>query len=138
MANTKLEVYLFFKGNCREAMEFYKGIFGGELEMSTVGESPDVPGMPDVDKDWIMHSSLTGGAIGLMASDSPKASDHAAKVELSIVGSDEPAMSKMFAALAEGGTIKMPLKKQFWGDTFGSLSDKFGVDWNMNIGNNMG
>jgi len=134
MSGVNLEVYLFFKGNCREAMEFYKGVFGGELEMSTVGDAPDMPDMPKVDKNWIMHSTLDGGAIKLMASDSPKASEHSAKVELSLGGTDEAKLTKIFEALSDGGTVKMPLKKQFWGDTFGMLSDKFGVDWNMNIG----
>lgn len=138
MSNVNLEVYLFFKGNCREAMEFYKDVFGGELEMSTIGEAPDMPGMPEVDKNWIMHSSLDGGAVKLMASDSPKASDKSAKVELSLTGTDESVMKKMFDDLADGGTVKMPLEKQFWGDLFGSLQDKFGVDWNMNIGDMSG
>jgi PhnB protein len=138
MANVSLEPYIFFKGNCREAMEFYKEVFGGKLDMSTVGDSPDVPGMNGVDKNWIMHSSLSGGDIKLMASDSTKASDRAAKVELSLGGTDEAHMRKIFDGLSEGGTVKMPLEKQFWGDTFGMLSDKFGVDWNMNIGDNMG
>lgn len=141
MGNVKLEVYLFFKGNCREAMEFYKSVFGGELKMSTLGESPkDVLETMKIDEsryNEIMHASLTGGEIELMASDSQMASDKAAKVELSLVGTDEAEMRKIFEALAEGGKIKMPLEKQFWGDIFGMLSDKFGVDWNMNIGTNM-
>jgi PhnB protein len=53
MGKVNLEVYLFFKGNCREAMEFYKGVFGGELTISTVGDAPDMPGMPEVDKNWV-------------------------------------------------------------------------------------
>jgi PhnB protein len=137
MSNVNLEVYLFFKGNCREAMEFYKSIFGGKLEISTVGDSPDVPGMPDLDKNWVMHSTLQGGDIKLMASDTPTASDKAAKVELSLGGTDDARLRQIFDALAAGGKVKMPLEKQFWGDTFGMLSDKFGIDWNMNIGDNM-
>jgi len=134
MADVNLEVYLYFKGNCREAMEFYKNIFGGELHISTVGESPPVPGMPEIDKDWVMHASLEGGDIKLMASDTPKASARAAKVELSLGGTDEAKMNKIFYGLAAGGVVKIPLEKQFWGDIYGSLSDKFGIDWNMNIG----
>lgn len=134
MSKVNLEIYLFFKGNCREAMEFYKTVFGGELQISTVGESPDVPGMPEVDKNWVMHSTLEGGDIKLMATDSPKASDHTAKIELSLGGTDETRMKEIFAKLSEGGKVRMPLEKQFWGDVFGSFEDKFGVDWNMNIG----
>jgi PhnB protein len=137
VAKVNLEVYLFFKGNAREAMEYYKSVFGGKLDVSTVGDSPDVPGMEGMDKNFVMHSTLAGGDIKLMASDSPKASDKSAKVELSLGGTDEAYMRKIFDALAEGGMVKMPLEKQFWGDTFGMLTDKFGIDWNMNIGNNM-
>lgn len=134
MSNINLEVYLFFKGNCREAMEFYKEVFGGNLEIRTVGEAPEMEGMPDVDKNWVMYANLTGGDVKLMASDSPKASDHTAKVELSIGGTDEPRMKEIFEKLSQGGNVRMPLAKQSWGDLFGSLEDKFGVDWNMNIG----
>jgi PhnB protein len=137
MVKVNLEVYLFFKGNCREAMEFYKSVFGGNLTISTVGEAPDMPGMEAIDKNWVMHSTLEGGDIKLMGSDTPKASDKAAKVELSLGGTDESYLRKIFATLAAGGTVKMPLEKQFWGDTFGMLTDKFGVDWNMNIGSSM-
>lgn len=138
MSNVNLEAYLFFKGNCREAMEFYKNIFGGELTITTMADAPAIPGMPNVDKSWVMHASLEGGAVKLMASDSQNASDKSAKVELSLTGSDEPAMRKMFDGLSEGGTVKMALEKQFWGDMFGNLQDKFGVDWNMNIGDMSG
>jgi PhnB protein len=137
MANISLEPYLFFNGNCREAMEFYKSVFGGELEINEA--DPEQMGdMPN--KDWfkgkIMHCSLKG-PVNFMASDSPTASDKAAKVELSLGGTDEAAMRKMFDALAEGGKVKMPLEKQFWGDIYGQITDKYNVDWMMNIGTNM-
>jgi PhnB protein len=114
MANISLEPYLFFKGNCKEAMEFYKSVFGGELTMSTLGESPkEALEQMKVDESRygeIMHSSLKG----------PVAQ-----------------MKEIFDKLADGGKVKMPLEKQFWGDMFGMLTDKFGVDWNMNIGDSM-
>jgi len=137
MSKVNLEVYLFFKGDARKAMEFYQSIFGGKLDVSTVGEAPEMPGMEEIDKNWVMHSTLDGGDVKLMASDTPKASAKAAKVELSLGGTDEDHMRELFDKLAEGGTVKMPLEKQFWGDIFGMLTDKFGVDWNMNIGSNM-
>jgi PhnB protein len=140
MANISLEPYLFFKGNCKEAMEFYKSVFGGELAMSTLGESPkEALEQMKVDESRygeIMHSSLKG-PVNLMASDSQMASDQAAKVELSLGGTDETQMKEIFDKLADGGKVKMPLEKQFWGDMFGMLTDKFGVDWNMNIGDSM-
>ena len=128
-----LDPYLFFQGDCKEAMEFYKDVFGGELEMSTMGESPgDFPGKND-HPDWIMHSSLKTGEFTIMGSDGAKASAKAAKIELSLSGDDEAKLKGYFDGLAEGGTVKMPLEKQFWGDTFGQLEDKYGVEWMVNI-----
>jgi PhnB protein len=135
MSDIRLEVYLFFHGECEEAMNFYKNIFGGNLEVSKYGDMPE--GTPDIEgteKDWLMHSSLEGGQINLMGSDTAKASPEAKKVSLSLGGTDEPAMRKIFDALAEGGKVFQPLKKEFWGDTFGSLTDKYGIEWMMNIG----
>jgi PhnB protein len=140
MANMTLEPYLFFKGNGKEAMEFYKSVFGGELTMSTLGESPkEVLEQMKIDESRygeIMHASLKG-PVNLMGSDSQMASEKAAKVELSLGGTDEAQMKEIFDKLSDGGNVRMPLSKQFWGDTFGMLTDKFGVDWNMNIGSNM-
>ncbi|MBX4197354.1 glyoxalase/bleomycin resistance/extradiol dioxygenase family protein [Candidatus Saccharibacteria bacterium] len=134
MANISLEPYLFFKGNCREAMNFYKDAFGGEVEFTEA--NPEQMGdMPN--KDWfkgkIMHSSLKG-PVNIMGSDSSTASDKAAKVELSLGGTDEAQMRAIFDKLAEGGNVRTPLAKQFWGDIFGQLTDKYNIDWIMNIG----
>lgn len=135
MSDVRLEVYLFFKGEGREAMEFYKSIFGGKLTVQTYGET-NVPGM-DKDrskKNWLMHASLEGGDIKLMASDTDRASPKAAKVDLSLGGTDEIRLREIFGKLSKGGKINMPLKKEFWGDIFGSLTDKYNVNWMMNIG----
>ncbi len=134
MPDVSLEPYLFFSGNAKEAMEFYKAVFGGELE--TTDANPEQMGdMPN--KDWfkgkLMHASLKG-PVNIMASDSPTASEKAAKIELSLGGSDESAMRKIFDKLSEGGNVKMPLAKQFWGDIYGQLTDKYDIDWMMNIG----
>jgi PhnB protein len=137
MANISLEPYLFFKGNCREAMNFYKDVFGGEVEF-TEADPEKMGDMPN--KDWfkgkIMHSSLKG-PVKIMGSDSSIASDKAAKIELSLGGTDETQMRAIFDKLAEGGKVKTPLAKQFWGDTFGQLTDKYNIDWMMNIGDSM-
>lgn len=137
MDAVSLEPYLFFKGNCREAMEFYKSVFGGDLEVSDA-DPAQMGDMPNADwfKGKVMHASLKG-PVNLMASDSPTASDKAAKVELSLGGTDEKAMRELFDKLAEGGKVKMPLQKQFWGDVYGQLLDKYNIDWMMNIGTNM-
>lgn len=135
MGKISLEPYLFFKGNCREAMEFYETVFGGELDINEA----DLDKMGDMpNKDWfkgkVMHASLKG-PVNLMASDSKIASAKAAKIELSLGGSDEPAMRKIFDKLgSDGGKIEYPLTKEFWGDLFGRVTDKYGVQWIMNIG----
>lgn len=137
MSDVSLEPYLFFDGECAEAMEFYKSVFGGELEMNKGDDMPDGTPMKEQMKGRIMHASLKGGDVNLMASDGTKASPKTAKVELSLGGTDEAKMRKMFDSLAQGGKVRMPLERQFWGDLFGNLTDKYGVDWMMNIGTNM-
>ena len=143
MANISLVPYLFFKGTAKEAMEFYKSVFGGELVMSTLGESPkEVLEQMKVDESRygeIMHSHLKGGTFELLGSDSQMASDHSAKVELSINGpsADEAKMREMFDKLAEGGEVRMKLTAMPWGDIYGQITDKFNVDWMMDIGDSM-
>lgn len=126
-----LDVYLFFPGTAREAMEFYKGIFGGELTLQTVGEANP---QAEENQDKIMHGRLEGGEINLMASDDmgdiPKES---ARISLSLTGADEDKLRQIFDALAEGGEVKHPLEKQFWGDLFGDLRDKFGISWMVDV-----
>lgn len=131
MSDVRLEPYLFFKGNCREAMEFYKQIFGGELTTQTyadVGAASEA-----TPADFIMHAKLEGGAVDLMASDTAQASAKAAKVSLSLGGTEEKALRGIFDALSEGVEVQSPLKKEFWGDTFGSLTDQYGIEWMVNI-----
>jgi PhnB protein len=131
MGKVTLDPYLFFTGNCREAMEFYEKVFGGTLEVQTYDE---VPGdTPEGMSGKVMHASLRDGEATLYGSDTTKASARAAKISLCIGGSDEPALSKIFEGLSEGAEVNQPLKKEFWGDTFGGLTDRFGVDWMVNI-----
>lgn len=131
METVTLNPYLFFGGNCREAIEFYKSIFGGELTIQTYDE---VPGPTQEGMEGkIMHAALMGGDVDLMASDTQKASPKAAKVTLSLSGTDEEKLTKFFNSLSEGVEVEYPLKKEFWGDIFGSLTDKYGIDWMVNI-----
>jgi PhnB protein len=130
MANIDLQPYLFFEGNCREAMEFYKEIFGGELTIQTFSE---VPGdYPDDQKNQVMHASLAGD-VALMASDGDPEKKGSGKVSLSLGGEDETVLRQFFDGLGQGGKIVSPLKQELWGDTFGMLTDKFGIDWMVNI-----
>lgn len=125
--------YLNFMGQTKAAMEFYHSVLGGDLKLQTFAES----GMPtsDEDKDKIIHADLQNGALSFMASDGN--ADHPVKmgdnIHMSLMGDDLETLTKYFNGLAEGGKIDMPLAKQFWGDTYGQLTDKFGVHWMVNI-----
>jgi len=129
MSDINLDPYLYFKGHAREAMEFYRGAFGGELSMQT---RADV-GMKDDHPDWLIHCRLEGGDARLMASDTEQASAEARKIELSLMGDDERRLREIFEKLSTGGSVESPLKKEFWGDIFGKLTDKYGVIWMVNI-----
>jgi PhnB protein len=132
MEKVTLNPYLFFAGNCREAMEFYKGVFGGTLNIMTYDEAPGQ--QAGAMKGKVMHASLVNGEADLMASDSPQ-SDRlgTGKISLSLTGTDEQRLRSMFDRLAAGGKVTSALKKEFWGDTYGSLTDRFGVEWMVNI-----
>jgi PhnB protein len=130
---TTLNPYLNFRNNAREAMEFYQGVFGGNLNMSTFKEfhaSED----PSED-DLIMHSQLESDGLIFMASDTPARMEYTpgTNFNMSLSGDDETRLRGYFEKLKEGGTVIMPLEKAAWGDTFGMLIDKFGVRWLINI-----
>lgn len=134
-----LNPHLFFGGNCQEAMEFYKGVFGGELLLIPYGEGP-----ADAHKDpkantaemqtKIMYAKLSGDIV-LLASDNPHNTDakNTGQFGLSLESSDEVRLKGYFEKLAERGQITAPLIKQFWGDTFGMVTDPFGVNWMVTI-----
>ena len=128
-----LTPYLNFNGQTGEAMKFYQSVLGGDLKMQTFAES-GMPPSPE-DKDKIIHADLKNDTLSFMASDGN--TEHLVhmgdNIHMSIVGSDEPLLTKYFNALAEGGKVDMPLAKQFWGDIYGQLTDKFGVHWMINI-----
>lgn len=134
MSKIYLDPYLFFNGNCAEAMKFYKSVFGGKLTLMKFGDMPtgDMKNAEEM-KEKIMHGFLDADDVRIMASDSRQASDKAAKIELSLSGEDEEKLTKYFNALSAGGTIKSPLKIEMWGDTFGMLTDQFNIDWMINI-----
>lgn len=140
----KINPYLNFGGNCFEAFEFYKSIFGGEFPY--VGRFSDMPpqeGMPELsqeDSQKIMHISLPVGQDMLMGSDTggewapPLATGN--NVHLSISTDSREEADRIFNALAEGGKITMPLADTFWGDYFGMLTDRFGINWMMSYNAN--
>ncbi|MFY9488370.1 MAG: VOC family protein [Solirubrobacterales bacterium] len=126
--------YLTFDGNCRDAMEFYQGILGGTLEIQTFGEAP-MESPPEL-AERVMHAYLDSDQIRMMASDTPPGMllTVGNNVNLSIVGPDEEKLTGVFNALAESGDVKVPLEKQFWGDIFGQATDRYGINWMVNVG----
>jgi len=118
-----LSPYLFFTGDAKEAMEFYQGIFGGELKT-----------MPNESGKGLMHADLSGGDIEFMASDSDRTTPYeTCRIDMSLSGTDSDKITAAFNKLAEGGKVVMPIKTESWGDMFGAVTDKFGIDWMVNI-----
>ncbi len=131
---TSLNPYLHFKDNTRQAMEFYKSIFGGELRMNTFEEYHASDDPSEAKK--IMHAELnTGNGIVFMAADTPNRMEFhtGANINMSLSGEDEKELKGYFQKLSAGGQVSMPLKKEVWGDTFGMCTDRFGIDWMVNI-----
>jgi len=132
---TQLNPYIGFKDNAREAMEFYKTVFGGELEIHTFGEY-QMPGQDPAENDKVMHAMLTAqNGMVFMAADTPNGMPYAAgaSISMSLSGDNDEELTDYFNKLAEGGSIAMPLDAAPWGDKFGMLTDKFGIKWMVNI-----
>ena len=130
---TRLNPYIGFDGNAREAIEFYKDVFGGELQLNTFGEYGD-PSAPDANK--VMHAWLQSpSGYSLMVSDTPPHQEYqpGTNVSMSLSGDDADELRGYWAKLSDGGTIAVPLEKQMWGDEFGMCTDKFGIAWLVNI-----
>lgn len=131
---TRLNPYLSFRDNAREAMEFYRGVFGGTLVVNTFG---DFQASHDPsEKDKVMHSALEApNGITFMAADTPGDMEHVPgrNIAMSLTGDDEAELSGCFEKLADGGSVEMPLQKASWADTFGMLTDRFGILWLVNI-----
>ena len=131
---SRLNPYISFAGNAREAMEFYNGVFGGTLTMNTFGEfgAPETAGA-----DKIMHAQLeTDSGFTLMGADTPPGMPYnpGDNVAVSLSGDDAGELRGYWDKLSAGATVTVPLEKQMWGDEFGACIDRFGVSWMVNIG----
>jgi PhnB protein len=126
--------YLTFAGNCRQAFDKYKQVFGGELFVMTMSDMPSEPGStppPDVDPNAIMHAALTHGDAVLMGADDPMG-NFKGKVDGMCVAhsvADVPEAKRIFDALADGGEVQMPLAETFFSPAFGMCTDRFGTPW---------
>jgi PhnB protein len=130
---SRLNPYLSFDGNARQAMEFYKSVFGGTLTLSTFGEygAPDAPGA-----DKIMHAQLeTDNGFTLMGADAQPGTElqPGNNFAVSLSGEDAEELRAYWAKVSDGGTVSVPLEKQMWGDEFGMCADQFGVPWMVDI-----
>lgn len=135
-----LHAYLTFPGTSREALEFYRGIFGGELTVTTFGEFHAVPEGSD-SAGKVMHAALATQRFTLFASDQiaemPGEVTYGNSVHLALMGRGIDALEELtvaFEKLAEGGTVTMPLEKQMWGDHYGAVVDRYGVSWMVDVG----
>lgn len=131
---SRLNPYITFGGNCREAMEFYETVFGGQLTLNTFGDFGAADG-PDADK--IMHAQLeTDNGFTLMASDTAEGMEvgSGSNISISLSGDDAEQLRGYWDKLSGGGNVTMPLEKQMWGDEFGMCTDKFGISWMVDIG----
>jgi PhnB protein len=131
---SRLNPYISFKDNAREAMEFYRSVFGGELVMNTFKEfqASQNPG----EDNKIMHAMLEAdNGMTLMGADTPTGMEHQAgsSISVSLSGDNEAELTRYYEKLSKGGTVVEPLVKAPWGDTFGMLVDKFGINWMVNI-----
>jgi PhnB protein len=133
--NIRLNPYINFKDNARQAMEFYKSVFGGNLVISTFKESNMSQNPADAEK--IMHAMLTtDNGITLMGSDTPSTMEYnpgKQRISMSLSGEDEKTLRGYWEKLIQGGAITMPLEKAPWGDTFGMCTDSYGIEWMVNI-----
>jgi PhnB protein len=127
-----LNPYLNFNGTARQAMEFYRDVFGGDLTLSTFAEL----GMADgADADKVMHAQLqTSNGYTIMGADVPGNMEYQPPAGFAVsLSGDDSALAGYFEKLSAGGTVIMPLAKQAWGDEFGMVTDQFGIPWMVNI-----
>jgi len=131
----RLNPYLNFDNNCREAMNFYKECLGGELFLQTVSELPAMAAqMPPQMKDNILHSSLTSGDMVIMASDlNPEKRIEGNTVHLCINCNNENELNSFFSKLSANGKVTEPIADMPWGAKYGALTDKYGKHWIFNL-----
>jgi PhnB protein len=137
----RVSTYLNFMGSTEEAFNFYRSVFGGELtsfqRMSEVPSMPDQPPLPDHEKNMIMHVELpTLGDHVLMGTDALESMGHSLvfgnNATINLEPDTREETDRLFAGLSDGGEVTMPLTEMFWGGYFGSLTDRFGVQWMFN------
>ena len=139
-----VSTYLNFPRNTEEAFNFYKSVFGGEffgngiMRFGDIPASPEMPSTPEEDKNLVMHVELRilGGTHSLMGTDAPESMgfklNMGNNVHINLQPDTRKETKQLFDKLSAGGTVTMELADMFWGDYFGSCTDKFGVNWMFN------
>ena len=130
---SRLNPYIQFQDNARSALEFYKDVFGGELNISTFG---DFGGESGEGGDGVMHGQLDSpSGYTIMAADTPPGMDYnpGTNMAVSLSGDDADELRGYWEKLSSGGQVQVPLEKQMWGDEFGMCLDQFGIGWMVNI-----
>ena len=129
-----LNPYLNFNGDCKNAMEFYARVLGGKVNVQTFGDSPMADQSGPEMKDRVLHARLMVGDAVLMASDAPVDSKferpHGFAVSINVDGAADA--DRIFNALADGGSVSMPIQETFWAERFGMCVDQFGTPWMVN------
>lgn len=129
----KLEPYLFFYGKCEEALNFYKSVLGGDVTRimrNSEGPAEMEEHMPGMDPNGVMHANFSGNGISFMAADgNPATKVTQSNITLSLDAGNVAEGQRVFDALAVGGTVTMPFSDAFWGGKFGTLTDKYDIDW---------
>ena len=128
----ELVPYLFFYGRCEEALEFYKGVLGGTVELKRYSEIPIGQDLGPEFQDKIMHSRFEAPGIVFMASDGNRiqpVEPDSGNISLSLTVNDRAKAEQIFQAFAQGGTIGMPLEEVPWGGRFGMVTDRFATEW---------
>lgn len=132
--STKLNPYISFQDNARQAMEFYQSVLGGDLTLSTFADNHASEDPAEQDK--IMHGMLiTETGLTLMGADTPKGMSYTPgdNFSVSLSGDEEGELRRYWEGLSADGNVAMPLERASWGDVFGKCTDKFGVNWLVNI-----
>jgi PhnB protein len=137
MTGTFVQPYLFFGGRCEEALEFYRSAVGAQVDFLMRHEaSPEAPPAGMLPAGWegkVMHATFRIGETTLMASDGCEPGASFAGFSLSLTLPTQAEANRAFAALSEGGQVRMPLAKTFWSPCFGMLTDRFGIGWMVTV-----
>ncbi|MGZ0049461.1 VOC family protein [Brevibacillus gelatini] len=134
-----VHAYLTFNGNCREAVQFYAQVFQTEApQIMTYGEAPQDPNypLPEEAKNLVMHTRLLISGSPVMFSDAFPGMPYSAgtNFSLAVISDNQDELKGYFDKLKEGGTVRMELQETFWSKAYGSLVDKFGIEWQFNCG----